>query len=74
VVDDAIMVLENIYRHREHGCGQGDGGLGGARARSPFAAAAATLAITAIFLPVAFMKGIIGSSSSSSGSRSRWRC
>ena len=32
VVDDAIMVLENIYRHREQGDGQGQGGLGG-RAR-----------------------------------------
>ena len=32
VVDDAIMVLENIYRHREHGEGKVDGGLGG-RAR-----------------------------------------
>ena len=32
VVDDAIMVLENIYRHREDGMGKVRGGLGG-RAR-----------------------------------------
>ena len=32
VVDDAIMVLENIYRHREHGDGEGAGGVAG-RAR-----------------------------------------
>jgi multidrug efflux pump len=59
VVDDAIMVLENIYRHREHGEGKIKSASLGAR-EITFAAAAATLAIVAIFLPVAFMKGIIG--------------
>jgi HAE1 family hydrophobic/amphiphilic exporter-1 len=59
VVDDAIMVLENIYRHREHGEGKVEAASVGAR-EITFAAAAATLAIMAIFLPVAFMKGIIG--------------
>jgi hydrophobe/amphiphile efflux-1 (HAE1) family protein len=59
VVDDAIMVLENIYRHREHGEGKVKAASVGAR-EITFAAAAATLAIVAIFLPVAFMKGIIG--------------
>ena len=59
VVDDAIMVLENIYRHREMGEGKIRAASVGAR-EITFAAAAATLAIVAIFLPVAFMKGIIG--------------
>ena len=59
VVDDAIMVLENIYRHREQGQGKVTAASVGAR-EITFAAAAATLAIMAIFLPVAFMKGIIG--------------
>ena len=59
VVDDAIMVLENIYRHREHGEGKVTAASLGAR-EITFAAAAATAAIVAIFLPVAFMKGIIG--------------
>jgi multidrug efflux pump len=59
VVDDAIMVLENIYRHREHGLRKVKAASVGAR-EITFAAAAATLAIIAIFLPVAFMKGIIG--------------
>ena len=59
VVDDAIMVLENIYRHREHGEGKVKAASVGAR-EITFAAAAATAAIIAIFLPVAFMKGIIG--------------
>jgi hydrophobe/amphiphile efflux-1 (HAE1) family protein len=59
VVDDAIMVLENIYRHREQGEGKVKAASVGAR-EITFAAAAATAAIVAIFLPVAFMKGIIG--------------
>jgi multidrug efflux pump len=59
VVDDAIMVLENIYRHREMGLGKVRAASVGAR-QITFAAAATTLAIVAIFLPVAFMKGIIG--------------
>ena len=59
VVDDAIMVLENIYRHREMGEGKVTAASAGAR-EITFAAAATTLAIVAIFLPVAFMKGIIG--------------
>jgi hydrophobe/amphiphile efflux-1 (HAE1) family protein len=59
VVDDAIMVLENIYRHREAGEGKIRAASIGAR-EITFAAAATTAAIVAIFLPVAFMKGIIG--------------
>ena len=53
------MVLENIYRHREKGEGKVRAASVGAR-EITFAAAATTLAIVAIFLPVAFMKGIIG--------------
>jgi multidrug efflux pump len=59
VVDDAIMVLENIYRHRELGERRVKAASIGAR-EITFAAAATTAAIIAIFLPVAFMKGIIG--------------
>ncbi len=59
VVDDAIMVLENIVRHREKGEGKLEAAVIGAR-EIGFAAMAATVAIIAIFLPVAFMKGIIG--------------
>lgn len=59
VVDDAIMVLENISRFRENGEGKIIGAMRGANQIS-FAALAATLAIIAIFLPVAFMEGIIG--------------
>ncbi len=59
VVDDAIMVLENISRHREMGKTWYDAALEGA-SEIRFAALAATLAIIAIFLPVAFMSGVIG--------------
>ncbi len=59
VVDDAIMVLENITRHREMGEGLIQGAARGAR-EITFAAFATSLAIIAIFLPVAFMSGIIG--------------
>lgn len=59
VVDDAILVLENIYRHREMGKSRLEAALIGAREIS-FAAIAATLSIMAIFLPVAFMTGTIG--------------
>jgi len=59
VVDDAVMVLENIYRHAEMGKDKVTAARDGAEQIS-FAALAATLAIIAIFLPVAFMSGIIG--------------
>ncbi len=59
VVDDAIMVLENIVRYREMGHSRIHAALVGAR-EITFAAMAASIAILAIFLPVVFMKGIIG--------------
>lgn len=59
VVDDAIMVLENIYRHHEEGKDRVKASQDGANEIS-FAALAATVAIMAIFLPVAMMDGIIG--------------
>ncbi|MCE0498863.1 MAG: efflux RND transporter permease subunit, partial [Methylacidiphilales bacterium] len=59
VVDDAIMVLENIMRHAEMGKSRVLASRDGAR-EITFAALAATIAVVAIFLPVAFMSGIIG--------------
>lgn len=59
VVDDAIMVLENIFRYNEHKYGSIESSILGAR-EITFAALAATIAIIAIFLPVVFMKGVIG--------------
>ncbi len=59
VVDDAIMMLENIVRHREMGQGKKEAALNGAN-EITFAALAATIAVVAIFLPVVFMQGVIG--------------
>ncbi|HMA53535.1 MAG TPA: efflux RND transporter permease subunit, partial [Acidobacteriota bacterium] len=59
VVDDAIMVMENIFRHREGGKALVPAALEGTK-EIAFAALAATLAVVAIFVPVIFMKGIIG--------------
>ena len=59
VVDDAIMVLENIFRHGESGKDRVRAAREGTEEIS-FAALAATLAICAIFVPVVFMQGVIG--------------
>jgi hypothetical protein len=59
VVDDAIMVLENMIRHKEMGKPRRRAALDGAT-EITFAAMAATFSIVAIFLPVAFMDGVIG--------------
>jgi hydrophobe/amphiphile efflux-1 (HAE1) family protein len=59
VVDDAIMVLENIVRHREMGESRVKAALVGTR-EIYFAALASSLAILAIFIPVVFIKGVIG--------------
>jgi hydrophobe/amphiphile efflux-1 (HAE1) family protein len=59
VVDDAIMVMENIYRHAEGGKGLVQAALEGTN-EIAFAALAATLAVVAIFIPVVFVSGVIG--------------
>jgi hydrophobe/amphiphile efflux-1 (HAE1) family protein len=59
VVDDAVMVMENIYRHAEMGKDRVTASAEGTK-EITFAALAATLAVIAIFLPVIFMQGVIG--------------
>jgi hydrophobe/amphiphile efflux-1 (HAE1) family protein len=59
VVDDAIMIMENIYRHSEEGADRFAASLGGTKEIAG-AALASTVAICAIFAPVAFMSGVIG--------------
>jgi len=59
IVDDAIIVLENIIRHAEMGKSRLKAALDGS-AEITFAVLATTAAIIAIFLPVAFMEGLIG--------------
>ena len=59
VIDDAIVVLENIERHRERGEGAFEAASKGTR-EIAFAATAATLSIAIVFLPVMFASGIVG--------------
>ena len=60
VVDDAIVVLENIFRHREHlDPDPVSAAINGAN-EVTFAVFAATLSLVSIFAPVIFISGIIG--------------
>ncbi|WP_053335465.1 efflux RND transporter permease subunit [Plesiocystis pacifica] len=59
LVDDAIVVIENIYRHLEMGKPR----MQAAREATneiAFAVIATTLSIVAVFVPVAYMSGLIG--------------
>lgn len=60
VVDDAIVVLENIYRHREEGNEDEKSAALHGTNQVVFAVLAATLTLVSIFVPVIFMEGIIG--------------
>src|SRR5206468_2332054 len=60
VIDDAIVVLENIERHREIGEDAYTAARTGTR-EIAFAAIAATFSVAAVFIPVVFVKGVVGS-------------
>ncbi len=60
VIDDAIVVLENIERHRELGETAREAASKGTR-EIAFAATAATLSVAAVFVPVVFVQGLVGS-------------
>jgi multidrug efflux pump len=59
VVDDAIVMLENVYRHIEMGKPRRKAAFDGA-AEIGFAIVATTVALVAIFVPVAFLRGNVG--------------
>jgi len=59
VVDDAIVVLENIVRHMEGGEGRLEAAIKGSR-EIGFTILSMTLSLTAVFIPVLFMGGVIG--------------
>ncbi|MEE9613842.1 MAG: efflux RND transporter permease subunit [Thermodesulfobacteriota bacterium] len=59
VVDDAVIILESIYRHGERGTPMVESARAGA-GELAFAAIASTLSLAAVFVPVAFMKGLMG--------------
>jgi len=59
VVDDAIVMLENIVRHMEMGKPAMQAALDGAK-EIGFTIVSMTLSLTAVFIPVLFMGGLIG--------------
>jgi len=59
VVDDAIVMLENIVRHIEHGEKPYAAALAGSR-EIGFTIVSMTLSLAAVFIPILFMSGILG--------------
>jgi multidrug efflux pump len=60
VVDDAIIVLENAYRHQEElGESPEEAAINGTR-EIAFAVIATTISLVAVFIPLAFLKGNTG--------------
>ena len=59
VVDDAIVMLENIYRHIEEGMPPFEAAIKGAK-EIGFAVMAMTLTLAAVFAPLAFAEGNTG--------------
>jgi hydrophobic/amphiphilic exporter-1 (mainly G- bacteria), HAE1 family len=59
VVDDAIVMLENIVRHIEHGMKPYEAALKGAR-EIGFTIISITFSLIAVFIPVLLMGGIVG--------------
>ena len=60
VVDDAIVVIENIARHRSLGAGPRAAAVLGTK-EIVFAVMATTATLAAVFIPVSFMPGVVGS-------------
>ena len=59
LIDDAIVVLENTYRHMESGEPPKEA-ASNATTEIGLAVIATTLAIAAVFVPIAFMTGVVG--------------
>ena len=65
VIDDAVVVHENIFRHMEEH-GRGDGGRADRHAEICPAVWPTSLSLVVIFVPVAFMGGMSAGSSTAS--------
>ena len=59
VVDDAIVVVENIYRHIEDGMRPPDAALKGSR-EIGFTVLSISISLVAVFIPLLLMGGIVG--------------
>ncbi len=59
VVDDAIVVVENVYRRIERGLSPMQAAIEGSR-EIGFAVISPTLSLAVVFLPIAFLPGVVG--------------
>jgi multidrug efflux pump len=59
VIDDAIVVLENITRHREQGVGRLEAAVRGAR-EIGFTVLSMSISLIAVFIPILLMGGLVG--------------
>ncbi|HAN48044.1 MAG TPA: multidrug transporter AcrB, partial [Nitrospira sp.] len=59
VVDDAIVVVENVYRRIEQGLNPTQAAVEGSR-EIGFAVMSTTLTLAAVFFPIIFLPGIVG--------------
>jgi len=59
VVDDAIIILENIWRHIEQGLTPTEAALKGAK-QIGFAIVAMTFTLASVYMPIAFIQGMLG--------------
>ena len=59
IVDDAIVMIENIVRHREMGKTRLQASLDGAR-EVGFTIISMTISLVAVFLPILFLNGVLG--------------
>jgi HAE1 family hydrophobic/amphiphilic exporter-1 len=59
VVDDAIVMIENIVRHREMGKSKLQAALDGAN-EVGFTIVSMTVSLVAVFLPILFLNGVLG--------------
>jgi len=59
VVDDAIVMVENIYRYLEKGMSPKEAAMAGAQ-EVGFTIVSITISLIAVFIPILFMSGIVG--------------
>ena len=59
VVDDAIVMIENVFRHQERGATPLQAALAGAR-QIGFTVISISVSLVAVFIPVLFMGGLLG--------------
>jgi multidrug efflux pump subunit AcrB len=59
IVDDAIVMIENIVRHREMGKARLQAAIYGAR-EVGFTIISMTISLVAVFVPIVFLNGILG--------------